>query len=288
MRWLCVAITCIACGGGRPDPEPPMTELDDVAVDDADDAASLSASACEPYVPPWSIGAETCAARAELLRKLYDGTSWDEPLVGHGRDLPEASDWKQLPGAGGQVSGPVIELAARGDGPAPPPPQLEAAGAAPEPYVIVLADAGVPMVELADLAAAVPGKQLRLGVRKPAAALLATHVERYPWTPDWVRDFASGCADLSLATIGPALEQAAAGCDGADRILEQLAAGAGIDVLGPLAAAALLNCECGARDSDGFAALLIVATGTVPSVGWVPLPDPLPRTGRVGEWVRSR
>jgi hypothetical protein len=33
---------------------------------------------------------------------------------------------------------------------------------------------------------------------------------------------------------------------------------------------------------------LIFATSPMPDVGWIPLPRPVPRTGRVGEWARAR
>jgi hypothetical protein len=288
MRWLCVAILGIACGGGRPEPEPPVVMVDD-DPEPAVEEAQGSGSACEPYVSPWRISSETCAERAELLRTLFDAQTWSQPVLAGAPELPVVERWNELPAADGRLQGTVINLSS-GDGaggPRPPLP-IEEARAAPEPYVIVVAGPSVAMVDVADLAEALPGKELRLAVRKPAAAVLELHVERYPWTPTWVTQLVGACEDLSLTTIGPALEQAGTGCAGTRRVLDQLATGAGIDVLGPLAAAALLECECSARDTDGFTSLLIFATSPMPDVGWIPLPRPVPRTGRVGEWARAR
>lgn len=287
MRWLCLAVLCIACGGSRPEPEPPVVAAEaepEPAVDEAP-----TGSACEPYVSPWRISSETCAERAELLRKLFDGPIWGQPVVAGGRELPVVERWKELPAADGRLKGSVIDLGSDdgAGGPRPPLP-IEQARAAPEAYVIVVAEPSVAMVDLADLADALPDKELRLAVRKPAPAMLDLHVERYPWTPTWVKQLVGACKDLSLTTIAPALEQAGTGCAGTGRVLDQLATGAAIDVLGPLAAAALLECECSARDADGFTSLLILATSPMPDVGWVPLPRPVPRTGRVGDWARTR
>lgn len=283
MRALLAFALLAACSGrssAPAAPPPAAAPAEQIAAGQGEGAS------CAPEVPEAPADAATCEALADRLAAARAGIAWPELVFGRWHlDLPRAREAVQPFDPSGSYQDQIVELRAGADA-APPAEATQLRGAR---YLIVAAERGARMEQLAALAAALPGTELRLAVRKPRAQLAAL-TAALPDTPAWVHALFAGCAPLDLSVAGPLLDRAAAGCPAAHELLRLLASSGSIDmdVVGPAAAEALRGCDCALRDARGFTALLLLIFAPLPDAGWIPLPAELPGSGTVEAWVAEQ